>query len=230
MEKLTTLSPLERMQRVPTLLIFSGFLLLAVALLSPQAFAQSDSNASAAAPAAPATPAMPFKYDGAISAFAQVTGSSNGNSLREDTSESVGGLASFRQNYKPWASYELNYGYTKFSEYYGKGVVSITDDVHEFTAAYLVQAPKLFYGVLPFATMGTGVYVFDPVKGAASPQVLPVFLYTLGINWPALSDRLGVRLQFRGLRYKTPNFGSILLDTHKLRNTIEPTFGVYYRF
>ena len=124
--------------------------------------------------------------DAAVSGFAQITAATNGNSIREDTSESLGGLLSIRQPYRPWFGYEANVGYTRYSEFYNKGVTTVQDNVTEFTAGYLVQAPKpAFLQLLPFATIGGGLIVFSPTQGSksgVSPQFLPAFVYSLGVN------------------------------------------------
>ncbi len=61
-----------------------------------------------------------------LDAFYQVSASSNGNFIRMDTTESLGGLASFRQIYRPWLGYELDYGYTRYSEFYNKRLRRVT--------------------------------------------------------------------------------------------------------
>jgi hypothetical protein len=216
-------------------LAFFYMLFLLPILLPADALGQDQSSSSSSSASSKAGPAVasPFKYDAALSAFYQVTGESNGNFIREDTTESVGALASFRQPYRPWAGYEVNYGFTRFSESYNKGQIArVQDDVNEFTAAYLLQSPVV-HDVQPFFAIGGGVMVFAPTPsggGGRSPQLLPTFLYALGLNVPLLSDRLGVRVQYRALKYKTPSFNSTLLDSHTLRTTMEPSFGVYYRF
>ena len=210
--------------------IFLILLLVFPILLPPAlALAQDQSSSSNAAPAAP----VPWKYDGALSAFYQVTGASNGNFIREDTTESVGGQLSFRRPYRPWLGYELNYGLTRYSESYNKNVVRVQDNVHQLTAAYLLQAPLVKGVAAPFFTIGTGMMIFAPTQAGGhgmSSQVLPVFVYSLGFNRPFLSDRLGIRVEYRSLKYKTPSFNNVLLDTHTLRSTMEPSIGVYYRF
>ncbi len=203
----------------------SAFLMAA---LLPTARAQ-DTRSLPAAPAAQDT----RRFDAALSAFYQVTGASNGNFIREDTSESLGGLASFRQPYRPWLGYEINYGFTRYSEFYAKGVTTVQDNVHELNAAYLVQTRTAYYGLQPFATIGTGLMIFAPTSAGGhgqSTQLLPAFVYSLGVNYVALSDHIGIRVQYRSLTYKTPNFNNVLLDTHTLRRTMEPSVGVYYRF
>lgn len=209
-------------------------LLLATLLLPLAAAAQGKGNLSGSpTPSAPEQAQQSLRYNGALSGFAQITGATNGNSIREDTSESLGGLASFRQPYRPWLGYEVNYGFTRFSEFYGKGVTTVQDNVHEFSAAYLAQFPTpVFFRLEPFATAGFGVMLFSPVQGAkvgVSTQLLPAFVYSIGVD-RAITERLGIRVQFRGLHYKTPNFNQLRLDTYRLRTTMEPTVGVYYRF
>jgi hypothetical protein len=183
-------------------------------------------------------PGITEKYDLGLGGFYQVTHSSNGNFIREDTTESAGGLLSFRQPYRPWLGYEANLGYTSFSEAYNKGVVKVADHVTDFNLGYLLQSPTV-YGVQPFVTLGGGIIVFSPtgtVTNLNSPtpttlpyQLLPDFVYSVGLNYPMLS-RFGARVQLRGLKYKTPNFHQDYLDTHTMRTTLEPTISFYYRF
>lgn len=205
-------------------------LLLALALLSSAA---ARAQAAQSIPSAP-TPQDVHRFDVGLSGFGQVSAASNGNFVREDTTESLGGIASFRQPYRPWAGYEINYGYTRFSESYNKAAIAkVQNNVHEFTAAYLLQTRTTYYGFQPFLTVGTGLIMFQPTsKGGSgrSTQVLPLFVYSVGLNRPMLSNRFGIRVQYLALEYKTPNFNEVLLDSHTLRTTMEPSIGAYYRF
>jgi hypothetical protein len=179
------------------------------------------------------------RFDAGVGGFYQVTNASNGNFIREDTTESGGGLVSFRQPYRPWLGYEANLGYTKFYEAYNKGVVKVESNVTDLSFSYLLQSPVI-YGLQPFLTLGGGIIVFSPISGTLTnvngtvpsklpSQLLPEFTYGLGINYP-LFAHFGVRGGLRGLKYKTPDFHQNLLDTHTLRTTLEPTLSVYYRF
>jgi hypothetical protein len=209
--------------------LFLSSLLLTIVLLPPAIAAAQDRQSVPAAPTAQDT----RRFDAALSGFAQISAATNGNSIREDTSESIGGLASFRQPYKPWLGYELNYGYTRYSEFYAKGVTTVRNHVHEFTAAYLLQTPTGYYGFKPFLTFGTGIIVFAPTSAGGhgrSSQTLPVFVYSLGFNHLVLSDHIGIRVQYRAVKYKTPSFNEVQLDSERLRTTMEPAIGAYFRF
>ena len=106
------------------------------------------------------------------------------------------------------------------------------DNLHEVSVAYLVQGPS-FLGLQPFGAVGTGALIFLPtsVGGQKYTQQTRVpLLYEFGVNYPILTSHLGLRLQYRGLLYKTPDFDSAQLTTNARRQTSEPTVGAYFRF
>jgi hypothetical protein len=215
---------------------FSSFLsaaLLVVGLLPWAALAYAQDTQTMQT-----VPETKERFDLGAGGFYQITNASNGNFIREDTTESGGGLVSFRQPYRPWLGYEANVGFTKFYEAYNKGVVKTESNVTDLTVAYLLQSPTV-YGFQPFFSIGGGIIYFSPIAGTLttinspvthlSGQLLPEFTYSLGLNYP-LFKRIGVRGQLRGLKYKTPDFHQFALDTKTLRSTYEPTLSVYYRF
>lgn len=187
----------------------------------------------------PSAPESKEKYDVGVGGFYQVTGASNGNFIRDDTTESGGALISFRRPWRPWAGFEANLGYTKFYEAYNKGIVKVESNVTDVSLSYLFQSPSV-YGVQPYLSLGGGVIYFSPIDGTItnltspgsthfSGQLVPEFTYNFGLNYPIFS-RLGVRGGLRGLKYKTPDFHQFAIDTKTLRTTLEPNISVYYRF
>jgi hypothetical protein len=211
--------------------VTSAFL-LAVAMLCWAVPCSAQDAATAPAAAGP-------KYDVGLSGFYQVTDATNGNFIRDDTTESGGALVSFRRPWKPWAGFEANLGYTKFFESYNKNTVKVENNVTDVSVSYLFQAPT-FYGIQPFFSLGGGVIVFSPVSGTLTDvnhitngslpsQLLPQFVFNLGVDHP-LFWRLGLRAGMRGEKYKTPDFHQFAIDTKTLRTTLEPHVGIYYRF
>jgi hypothetical protein len=189
--------------------------------------------------AVPAAAQARERFDIGVAGLYQVTGASNGNSIRDDTTESGGVLVSFRQPYRPWLGYSADLSYTKFYEAYNKGVVKVESNVTDLSFSYLLQSPPI-YGVQPYFTIGGGIIVFSPISGTLTnlnqtvpnslpSQLLPEFTYSLGFKFP-LYKRLGVNGGLRGLKYKTPDFHQVSIDTHTLRTTLQPNFGVNYRF
>ena len=107
-------------------------------------------------------PAAKEKFDVGAAGLYQVTNQSNGNSIKEDTTESGGVLVSFRQPYRPWLGYEADLSYTKFYEAYNKGVVKVESNVTDLSFSYLLQSPVI-YGFQPYFTLGGGVILFKPI-------------------------------------------------------------------
>ena len=108
------------------------------------------------------------------------------------------------------------------------------NNVHEVSGAYLLQGPTLpILGLQPFGAVGVGGLIFLPttVGGQKYNQQWRVpLLYEFGVNYPILTSHLGLRFQYRGLVYKTPDFNAPLLTTNARRQTSEPSVGAYFRF
>lgn len=175
---------------------------------------------------------LPNNMDGAASAFGQFTGATSGNGVTDRPSRSAGALATFRQSFKPWLGYEVNYSYTRFSEFYSNQPFAVQNNLHEVSGAYLAQGPKKF-GFQPFAAAGAAWLIFLPTASGGQrmdKQNRLGLLYEVGVNYPLLANAFGVRLQYRGLLYKTPDLGSPFLVTNTRRQTGEPTVGLYVHF
>jgi hypothetical protein len=172
--------------------------------------------------------------DGAVSVFGQSSGSSSGNGIQDNPTESMGALATARQSFHPWLGYEVNYSYTRFTEKYSTIPFGVQNNVHEVTVAYLLQGPTLpILGLQPFGAVGTGVLIFLPTTtgGQKYGQQNEVpLLYELGVNYPILTSHLGLRFQYRGLVYSTPDFNAPLLTTNAKRQTSELSLGAYLHF
>jgi opacity protein-like surface antigen len=198
-------------------LSFLFFLLLMIAGLGNGAMAQSLKG-----------------MEGAVAVFGQFTGTSNGNGIKDNPTDSLGALATFRQSFHPWLGYELNYSYTRFTEPYSTLPFGVQNNVHEVTGAYLLQGPTIpILGLQPFGAIGFGALIFLPTTVGGqkySQQTRTPILYEFGVNYPILTSHIGLRLQYRGLNYKTPDFNATLLTTGSRRTTSEPSAGAYFRF
>lgn len=172
--------------------------------------------------------------EGSVNIFGQFSGNTSGNGVTDSPTNSLGVLASVRQSFHPWLGYEINYGYTRFSERYNTIPYGVQNNVHEASGAYLVQAPSIpILGLQPFGAVGVGGLIFLPttVGGQRYNQQWRVpFLYEVGFNYPILTSHLGLRFQYRGLLYKTPDFESSEITTNSRRQTSEPSVGAYFRF
>jgi opacity protein-like surface antigen len=193
------------------------FLLLLTAGLGNRAMAQTLKN-----------------FEGAVNIFGQFTGTTNGDGVKDSPTDSLGVLATARQSFHFWLGYEINYGYTRFTERYSTVPFGVQNNVHEVSGAYLVQGPKIpLLGLQPFGAVGVGALIFLPTTVGGqkySQQNRIPLLYEFGVNYPILTSHIGLRLQYRGLSYKTPDFNATLLTTGTRRTTSEPSAGAYFRF
>jgi opacity protein-like surface antigen len=169
-----------------------------------------------------------------VNIFGQFTGNTSGNGVTDSPTDSMGVLVNVRQSFHPWLGYEVNYSYTRFSERYNTILYSVQDNVHEVSGAYLVQIPKLpILGLQPFAAAGVGAVIFLPTTVGGQrydQQWRTPFLYEFGVNYPILTSHIGLRFQYRGLIYKTPDFQTPLITTNATRQTAEPSVGAYFHF
>lgn len=170
--------------------------------------------------------------DGSLSVIGTFTNSTSGNGLTDNPSRTIGALGQFRQAFRPWLGYEVNYSYARYAEFFSNLPFSVQNNVHEVTVAYFVHAPMIL-GMQPFAAAGLGALIFLPTTtgGQYYPKQtrVPLF-YEFGLNHPLFTSHFGVRVQLRGLEYKTPNFGSQRITINARRETIEPSVGVYVHF
>lgn len=167
-----------------------------------------------------------------FSGFWQNTPSVTGNGVTVSTTRSIGGQAAFRHSYHWWLGFEGSYNYSRYSEHYSVHPFAVQHNTHEFAASYLVSAPSVL-GFRPFALGGVSAVVFSPsLNGGQNVpwQARPGVNFGAGIEHGLVTSHFGVRVQYRGVYYKTPDFGEPQLATDKMRLTSEPMAGIYLRF
>jgi opacity protein-like surface antigen len=180
----------------------------------------------------------------------------SGNAIDETGTEAAGGSAGYRFHLNASSALEGRYGFSKNSQKYtiGSAVSSIPVYLSEISGSYVYSFAKSRH-IQPFLEGGGGLILFspsnyngggtaaypgipantttDPVYGGSPAgldrQAKAMFLYGVGADLPALSH-LNFRVEFRGLGYKTPDFGLSPLQTNAFSFTYEPSVGVAFRF
>jgi len=236
-----------------------SFALCFLALLSVQG--ASAQNIEQPASKKPLTPEM----DVSVGVFGQLTDTrtpttttdiSNGVSINEMTqgpSQSAGALATFHQSFKPWLGYNVNFGYSRFSENYSAGESfvpngtttptlskfaqgSIRTNMYELTIASVIEGPRT-KRFSTFAQFGGGGLFFLPTANTsgAKDQTRPAMLFGVGMNYQ-ISRHLEMRAEYRGLFYKSPDFNLPPYDgfdfpmSRLFTVTSEPAVSIVYRF
>jgi len=170
--------------------------------------------------------------------FSKSSGSYNaGVTLKPSTSGAV--LGTFRFRFNHMHAVELNIGHTSNSQKYfvAPDMFRVNTDITEYSGAY-VFSPFATKKLEPFLLAGGGALRFSPgstyIDGfsalfGASRQTSLAVLYGGGADyrlWKAVS----LRLQYRGLVYKAPNFHVQTLITGAKGHMAEPSVGIAIKF
>jgi hypothetical protein len=173
--------------------------------------------------------------DIAVSAFGQFTSTADGNDVKVTPTISVGGQAAFRHVYHWWLGYEGSYGYTRFTDKYSSYPFPVQHNTHDFGGSYLLTAPKHIplLGIKPFGFAGISALLNSPsLNGGqrASAQARAAINFGVGADFPLMTSHFGMRVQYRGLYYKTPDYGDPVFQSNTWRITNEPMIGVFLHF
>ncbi|HUB30634.1 MAG TPA: outer membrane beta-barrel protein [Terracidiphilus sp.] len=189
--------------------------------------------------------------DVSVSGFAAFNSSSTGNGTMQTSPNSEGGMIGVRHVFRPLVGAELNFAGEGSDQSLspeanacgyrcGNPPVTLNGTAFQFTANYVVTAK---YGNLhPFGEAGLGFLFTNPsgsgsVGGVPSKSNIvgtnslsrPTWVLGGGADW-YLTDRWGVRLQYRVDFYKAPDVYHGYSPTGVYVHTQEPMAGVVYRF
>jgi opacity protein-like surface antigen len=162
---------------------------------------------------------------------------SDGNDVTRTTTNSGGFLANYRFHLNHWLAAEGNYGYNRNSHRHLtlSGPFAVQANAHQATGAVVVTLPFRSAWMEPYVLGGAGALVFDPrasdigTIGGADQQARAAFVYGGGANI-MLSSHLSLRMEYRGLAYKNPDFGQPLLDSSSTVHSAQPSVGLSFRF
>jgi hypothetical protein len=193
------------------------------------------------------------RFDVSLGAAAVFNRTSTGNGTTLSPTNSGAVLVTARYRFSERSSVELNYAHTANSQIYFAAPLTyrISNTISEYSAAYVfsfLQSER----AEPFVFGGAGAVRFypsyngDTINGVltnipASRQTKPAFLYGGGIDYrifsavpfvrrSSLTGHLALRLQFRGLVYKAPDFKVQNLFTGDRGHMMEPSAGIVVKF
>jgi hypothetical protein len=193
------------------------------------------------------------RIDVSLGGAAVLSKQSTGNGTVLTPTNSAAVLITGRYRFSTRSSVELNYAHTPNSQIYFASPLTyrIENTIAEYSGAYVFsffQTDK----VEPFVFAGAAALVFYPSYSSntindvqtylpASQQTKPAFLYGGGLDYrlfsslpvvrrSSLSNHLALRLQYRGLVYKAPDFKVQNLFTGARGHMAEPSVGIVIKF
>jgi len=194
-------------------------------------------------------------YDASVNVFAVFTKNSSGDNINQSATIGSGGVASFRFRFKPKHSLLVNYGRAKNSQiYHTFDDFHVLTNISEYTAAY-AYSPFRKGKFEPFVFAGGGWVTFSPrstwvffpplpndvpnniqIDLHAAKQGELTVVYGFGTDYQ-LPWRFALRLQYRGLFYREPDFkvdssagSSVSFFTGALGHMAEPSIGLVFKF
>src|SRR3954464_10886044 len=203
---------MTRLWRGQSMLIRSGIVMAAVFLLTCMGWAQDNT------------------YEISLGGSAVGSKPSTGNGTTPTPTNSGAVLITGRYRFSDHNSVEINYSHTSNSQIFFASPLTyrIQGTIAEYSGAYVYSFDESKKAE-PFAFAGAAGLIFYPsynlnyINGMQSTipvyqQTKPAFLYGGGFDWkifssvpllhrsPTLSNHVALRLQYRGLVYKAPDF------------------------
>jgi opacity protein-like surface antigen len=173
------------------------------------------------------------------------------NEQTQSQSPSAGALVTFHGAMKPYLGYNVNFGYTRFTQTdsEGSGYVpgqgtttppggggsfsagALDTRMYEFTLAYAFYGPrsKRFRS---FGQIGGGGLFFEPINANfAHQETRPAMVFGAGAEYD-VSSHFSVRAEYRGLFYKMADFGidNGFPKQRLFSVTNTPAISLVYRF
>lgn len=154
-------------------------------------------------------------------------------------SNSAGGMIELRHLAGPIMGFEGTYSFNHADQTYNEIVVCPVGACSPVTTVVKANAHEVSFdwvpsihlaNVRPFGVLGVGVLFNVPSSGQSSTQTAtkPVYIYGAGLDWGML-PHIGLRLQYRGNLYSTPQVTTLYTSIDKFTQTAEPMIGVYFR-
>jgi opacity protein-like surface antigen len=175
----------------------------------------------------------------ALSVYGAFSGATNGNGVAESPSNSAGGLVELRHISNPLLGWEATYAYNRANQVYhltgdlpcptNDCTAAISANAHEITGDWV---PSVHIGsVRPFAVLGIGALLNEPAgsQSDTTSSNKVVYVYGAGLDW-RLIPHIGLRFQYRGNLYKTPDVSTLFTSTNAFTHTAEPVLGAYFSF
>ena len=160
---------------------------------------------------------------------------SSSTAVKVSSKRGIGGLFSYRFMLTPRGAVEANYGYTQNSIHYKAPSYDyqVNTRLQEVTAAYVYNFN--FHNFNPFVEAGGGALLWGNIRNLGTTtldvksQTTIVALGGVGLAYE-ISPSFDIRLEYRAIGSKVPNFGYSQLNTNKYYVISNPVIGVAYHF
>lgn len=179
--------------------------------------------------------AQESRQDASVSATGTFAPQVNGNGVQMNTQPFLGFLGSYRYMLTPRSALEVNYSFTQNQQNYVTSF--LTGQIHqrqqELSAAYVYNMN--FKNFNPFLEGGVAGMFFSPIRDFQTTSLDAKRSTNIGALFGAgvayeLSPSFDIRVEYRGIVVKAPNFGLDNFKTNRYEVISMPALGVAYHF
>lgn len=158
-----------------------------------------------------------------------------GNAVHLHATVGEGALVSYRYLLTPRSGLELNYQYAQEVQHFTNPTNSVLvhNRFQEISGAYVYSFN--FRNFNPFLEAGIGGFLYSPIddqkttfQGLTRTTSIGG-LYGAGFAYE-ISPSFDIRVEYRGLIFKTPTFGQTNFSTNRYYNVSNPVVGIAYHF
>jgi opacity protein-like surface antigen len=181
--------------------------------------------------------------DVALSLYGAFSGTTSVGGATVSPANSAGGMFELRHIANPILGFEGTYSFNRANETYTSTVAvtcpigvtcpttaRVAANAHEITVDWVPSVHVANFR--PFGVLGVGALLNVPQTGQTSVETQTstkaVYVYGAGLDW-GLVPHIGLRLQYRGNLYKTPDVTRLFTSIDSFRHTAEPMIGIYFR-
>jgi opacity protein-like surface antigen len=183
--------------------------------------------------------------DVALSLYGAFSGRTDAAGVTVSPANSAGGMVEVRHIKNPILGFEGTYSFNRANQRYTSTIAvtcpigmpncsppsaNVEANAHEITFDWVPSVKVANFR--PFGVLGVGALFNVPKSGQTSVETQTdtsaVYLYGAGLDW-GLLPHLGLRFQYRGNLYKTPDVTQLFTSIDKFRHTAEPMIGIYFR-
>lgn len=179
------------------------------------------------------------QFDLAGSFYRTMSSSTTGHGVVQKATDANGFLFEARYLKSTWIGGEISYGWNPANQSYAPTATGCGYSCTTTPEAVKASANEVGFNWIPSKAMGNlrpfGVagigFVMTVAPGheyAVNTSVKPVYILGGGVDW-GLSERIGIRAQFRDNLFSAPQETFAFPATGKFTNVAEPTVGIYFR-
>jgi len=198
-------------------------------------------NVSVASAQNEATSAINFQFSGLIpgtSAGTVITdfpAPTSGTPVTGHATRAGGFQARYSYQFNKWSGVDAGLTFARYTQKYSGvlGPSSVQSRLRHATADFVLHIPDPFARIHPFTVVGVGALRFSPSNNpnnaaGAGSQTRSALIYGGGADFD-ISKRVGIRAEYRGAKFKAPDFYLVELHNNAQTHISEPSIGIYFR-